>query len=408
MILPGSTHDPQFRDSGVTANIVVYRYTNRQWGIRLANTARVLAFRRESAKVIQRNTSEGLTLVQRPKLETVAREAGVSTATASQVMRGAGRISDATRERVLAAAKRLHYVRDGRAASMRSGDNREIGFVIHQIANPFNAEVISGASDLLESEGYLLSVLDSRDNVKKQRENLEAFIRSSRGGLLWVPAEETDDATYDLLSAHGLPTVTFLRRFGRGRFDHVGIENREAVRSATRHLADLGHRSIAYLGGTAQFGVRTERISGYLSIMKDLNFADPIIWDSPDDKLSGLEAMTNLQSRHPEVTAVVCNGDMVAIGACAAINRLGKVPGRDISVIGFDGIQDAAIAEPPLTTMAVSPYALGRKLATVALDRLRDPEMPTTTVLVPAKLVLRGTTAQPPASSAARRAVNDR
>lgn len=328
----------------------------------------------------------------KPKLENVAKAAGVSTATASQVMRGAGRISEATRKRVLAAAKELHYVRDNRAASMRSGENKEIGFAIHQIANPFNAEVISGASDLLESQGYLLSVLDSRDDLSRQRRNLEAFIESSRGGLLWVPAEDTDDDTYDLLARHGLPTVTFLRRSGKGRFDHVGIENREATRTATLHLADLGHRHIAYLGGTAQFGVRIERISGYVSALQERGLSDPIVWSSTDDKLSGLNAMNDLLEKHPEVSAIVCNGDMVAIGACAAIARKGWVPGKDVSVVGFDDVSDASIAEPPLTTLAVSPYELGRKLAKVVLDRVKDPSQSTSVTLVPAELVIRGTT----------------
>lgn len=331
-------------------------------------------------------------MTKKPKLETVAKKAGVSTATASQVMRGTGRISENTRKKVLAAAKALHYVRDGRAASMRSGDNREIGFAIHQIANPFNAEVISGVSDLLESEGYLVSVLDSRDDVDRQRRNLEAFIQSSRGGLLWVPAEDTDDATYDLLATHSIPTVTFLRRSGQGRFDHVGIENAEATALATQHLADLGHRHIAYFGGIAQFGVRTERIAGYESVLKDKRLGEPIIWECSDDKVSGLNALLDLHEKHPEVTALVCNGDMVAIGACAGMKRLGMTPGKEMSVMGFDDIQDAAIATPPLTTMAVSPYNLGRKLARVVLDRINDQDMPKSVSLVPAELVHRETT----------------
>jgi DNA-binding LacI/PurR family transcriptional regulator len=334
---------------------------------------------------------------EKPKLETVAKAAGVSMATASQVMRGAGRISEATRERVQAAAKELNYVRDGRAAAMRSGENREIGFAIHQIANPFNAEVISGVSDHLDEEGYLLSILDSRDDLARQRKNLEAFIQSARGGLLWVPAQGTDEATYELLATHALPTVTFLRRSGRGQFDHVGIENAKATETATRYLAGHGHKRIAYLGGTANFGVRTERIAGYKAAVDALHLGPPIVWDTPDDKLSGLRAMTQLHTEHPEVTGLVCNGDMVAIGACSAIAALGKTPGREISVIGFDDIQDAAIAVPPLTTMAVSPYDLGTRLARVALDRLKDPMAATTTTLVPAQLVERKTTgaAQP-------------
>ena len=328
----------------------------------------------------------------KPKLADVASLAEVSTATASQVLRGTGRISESTRKKVFAASKKLNYVRDARAASMRSGENREIGFAVHQIANPFNAEVISGVSDLLETEGYLVSVLDSRDDAVRQRRNLEAFIQSLRGGLLWVPAENTDDATYELLMAHGIPTVSFLRRFGKGRFDHVGIENADAIASAARHLVDLGHRRFAYLGGTARFGVRVERIEGLRKALEDFKLPPPVIWDCSDDKVAGLNEISKLRIAHPEVTGIICNGDMVAIGACSGLIRMGMTPGKELSIIGFDDVQDAAIATPPLTTLAVSPYQLGRKLARVALDRINDPAMPTAVSLVPAELTVRATT----------------
>lgn len=327
----------------------------------------------------------------KPTLDTVAKAAGVSKATASQVMRGTGRISEKTRKKVMQAASALHYLPDGRAASMRSGENREIGFVIHQIANPFNAEVISGVSDLLEAEGYLVSVLDSRDDTERQRRNIEAFIRSSRGGLLWVPAQDTPKAVCDLLAAHKIPTVTFLRDVQFAQFDHVGIQNSEATARATEHLADLGHSNIAFFGGTADAGVRSERIAGYKKVLAERNLCDPIVWESPDDKMSGLQAMMALREENPEVTAIVSNGDMVALGASFALQKIGLQPGRDFSIVGFDDIQDAAVATPPLTTMAVSPYQLGRKLARVMLDRIREPEMPVSVSLVPAQLVIRET-----------------
>lgn len=331
-------------------------------------------------------------MTARPKLETVAKEAGVSVATASQVMRGTGRISDKTREKVLAAARKLHYVTDGRAASMRSGESKEIGFTIHQIANPFNAEVISGVSDFLETEGYLVSVLDSQDDPERQRRQLEAFIRSSRGGLLWVPANETPKATYELLRTHRTPTVTFLRRDQALEFDHVGIRNHEATKIATEHLIDLGHERIAFLGGLADVEVRNERIAGYQDAIDDAGITNSVIWESEDDKLSGMEAMFALRKAHPEITGIVCNGDMVALGACLALSRLGLKPGKDISVVGFDDIQDAAVGTPPLTTMAVSPYQLGRRLARVLLDRIREPDAPATSYEVSARLVVRHTT----------------
>ncbi|KMW56825.1 Transcriptional regulator, LacI family [Candidatus Rhodobacter oscarellae] len=332
---------------------------------------------------------------KKPKLETVAKEAGVSVATASQVMRGAGRISELTRKKVRLAAKKLNYVPDGRAAAMRSGENREIGLSIHKIANPFNAEIISGASDLFESEGYLLSVLDARDDAERQRNQLEAFIRSTRGGVLWVPAEDTPKSTFELLTTHQLPSVTFLRRSEFADLDHIGIENAKATAEATHHLAELGHRRIAFLGGTARVAVRSERIEGYTSALAQLGLGAPIVWDCEDGRVAGMQAMDEIRRQHPDVTALVCNGDMVAIGACLALQRRGEMPGREVSVVGFDDIQDAELAVPPLTTMAVSPYMLGRKLARVMLERIREPDMPITVSHVPARMVLRETTKPP-------------
>lgn len=331
-------------------------------------------------------------MAKRPNLKSVANEAGVSVATASQVLRGAGRISEKTRKKVLDAAKKLHYVPDARAASMRSGENREIGFTIHSIANPFNAEVISGVSDLLETEGYLVSILDSQDDPERQRRQLEAFIRGSRGGLLWVPAKNTPRSTFDLLRSHRIPTVTFLRQGGASDFDHVGILNAQATKQATLHLAGLGHKNIAFLGGQADVEVRNQRIAGYLSALSDCGLGPEVIWDSADDKRAGLEAMTALYEAHPEVTGIVCNGDMVALGACLAMDRLGLSPGKDISIVGFDDIQDAAVAMPPLTTMAASPYRLGRRLARVLLDRINEPEASIAKSEITAELVVRQTT----------------
>jgi LacI family transcriptional regulator len=299
-----------------------------------------------------------------------------------------------TREKVLQAAKRLHYVPDSRAVSMRSGENREIGFIINQLTNPFNAEVVSGAVDLLDAKGYLVSVVDTRDDATRQSRQLEVFIRHGRGGMLWVPAPGTPDETFDLISNQGIPTVTFLRNVRRD-LDHVGIRNAEATSAATQYLAGLGHRHIAYLGGHDRSMVRKQRVAGYQQALIAQGLGPGITRDSEDNKRAGLDGMMALRRDHPEVTAVVCNGDMVALGACLALARSGLQPGKDVSVIGFDDIQDAAVATPPLTTMAVCPQKLGRKLAQVLLDRIHDPDMPPTVVEVSAELVERETTGAP-------------
>lgn len=331
-------------------------------------------------------------MASKPKLEHVAKVAGVSTATASQVMRGTGRISAKTRKKVQEAARDMHYVPDVRAASMRSGQNREIGFVINQLSNPFNAEVISGVSDLMEKEGFLVSVLDARDDTERQGRHVDAFIRNGRGGLIWVPAADTPASTVELLKRHAIPTVTFLRRTDPAVFDHVGIRNTQATREATRYLVELGHQRIAFFGGTDMTIVRKERIAGYLDVLKEYGLDHSLVWNSEENKMAALNAMLALCDKHPETTALVCHGDVVALGACLAMNRLGLTPGRDLSIVGFDNIPDAAVSTPPLTTMAVSPYQLGRRLARVLLDRLREPALPVTVTEISAELIVRETT----------------
>jgi DNA-binding LacI/PurR family transcriptional regulator len=334
-------------------------------------------------------------MTKKPNLKTLAHAAGVSVPTASQVMRGTGRISDETRKKVLKAAEHLHYVPDGRAASMRSGEKREIGMLIHRIANPFNAEVISGVSDHLEGHGYLVSILDSRDDVHHQKKNLEAFIRSSRGGLIWVPAHETPKTTIDMLRTHSIPTVTFLRESKFAQFDHVGLKNTEASYNATQHLIRLGHQKIVFFGGEPHSDVRQERIKGFKLALSENNLDQCIIWDAPDDKLSGVYELDRLLEQYPDTTALICNGDMVALGACFALQKTGKAPGRDLSIIGFDDIQDAALATPALSTISTRPYELGALLAKTILDRINDPSQPVKTSQIETQLILRDTTAAP-------------
>ena len=330
----------------------------------------------------------------KPTLSTVARAAGVSIPTVSQVMRGTGRISAETRERVMSAANKLHYVPDSRAAAMRSGENREIGFVINQLGNPFNAEVISGVVDQLEVDGYLVSIVDTRDDPERQNRQIKSFIRHGRGGLLWVPALDTEEEVFDMLAAHRIPVVTFLRNV-RPDLDHVGIRNAEATATATRHLIELGHQNIAYLGGTDDTLVRKERISGYQNVMADHGLSHGVVWKCEDNKLAGMEAMNALLAAHPDVSAVVCNGDMVALGASLGLVNAGLRPGLDVSVFGFDGIQDAAVSSPGLTTMAVSPRKLGQTLAQTLLERIKNPNGTPIVSEISAEPIFRETTGAP-------------
>ena len=331
-------------------------------------------------------------LTGRTTLKTLAKASGVSVATASQVIRGVGRISEHTRKRVLSTAEKMNYIPDGRAISMRSGERPEIGMIIQELANPFNAEVVSGVSDCLERHGYFVSVLDSRNDIERQKRNIKAFIRSARGGLIWVPAHNTPSKTIDLLRNHSIPTITFLRQIKGADFDHIGIKNTEGTEMATEYLIKLGHTKIAYFGGNLNSDVRKDRAEGYELSLKKHGLDWKVIWTSEDTKQSGVERLHDLISEHPDVTALVCNGDMVALGACLALQSKNLQPGKDISVIGFDNVMDAKLVTPSLTTMEVKPYNLGLILAETILRRINEKDHPQITYFNNPELIVRNST----------------
>lgn len=326
----------------------------------------------------------------RPTITTVSQKAGVSVSTVSQVLRGSGRISQQTRDKVLQAARAVNYIRDSRAAAMRSGQNKEVGLLVQHIDNPFNAEVLAGVTRTLEQHDYLVFVLDAQDDAQRQQRYLEMLAGHAKGGFIWVPTQHTPTESSDLLRQQHIPTVTFLRSMPGQYFDHVSVENTQATRDATRYLIEQGHRHIAFFGGQYEIESRMQRISGYLTGMHEATLPT-IVWPTEDSKRGGAEGLPALLAEHPEVTALICVADTVALGACLGLSRLGKETGNDVAVIGFDNIEEAALWTPALTTLAINPYQLGEQLAQTLLDRIDKPDAPVRHIHLPAQLILRET-----------------
>ncbi|MEL6127043.1 MAG: LacI family DNA-binding transcriptional regulator [Pseudomonadota bacterium] len=331
----------------------------------------------------------------RPTIRTVAEQAGVSVSTVSQVMRGHGRISKETRRKVLRVAEQLNYVRDRRAVAMRSGESSDIGFLINNIANPFNAEVVAGVNACLADAGFLVHVLDGQDDPVLQERYLRTMIGGGVGGLLWVPANGTMPETVDWVKRASPATLTLLRSLPDLPFDHVGVDNSEGIARATQHLLDLGHRRIAFLGGDRDTPTLRQRIGGYLGTMMAGNGHPPIVRRCEETKTAAKDAAIALCQEHPDVSALVCNCDVVALGSSLGVAELGHGVGRDISITGFDGIEDARLWVPPLTTVEVDPKGLGQQLADAFLARRANAEAPLRSVTLPVRLAVRASSGPP-------------
>lgn len=331
----------------------------------------------------------------RPTLKTVAEAAGVSLPTVSQVMRGVGRISKNTREQVHLAAVEVGYVQDHRAASVRTGRSNEIAIIVHDIANSFNAELIYGVSKRVEDKGYFLSIMDAHGDAQRLEQLVRFALAKSCAGLLWVPSEKVDPSLIDLIQKQKMANVTFLRGISGTNAPSLRIANARATAKATRYLMELGHRHIIFAGGVGDNQTRRQRLSGYQDAMEAAGHISPQIFDYDDTKHGGFDFATNILLNHPDITAVVCNGDEFAIGLCLGLKKMGKQPGVDISVIGFDDIDEAELITPALTTLSISPVCFGKKLAEMLLREMDGVCALQPAELIEAELIIRETTQSP-------------
>jgi LacI family transcriptional regulator len=337
--------------------------------------------------------------MNRPKvnINDVADAAGVSRATVSQVLRETGRISAETRLHVLGVMQKLGYVYNRAAANLRAGSSRTIGIAITDLKNPFFAEFTSGATNVLEAAGYLSLLVDIHDDRARQQRFVTMLSENMVAGALLVPATGTKPRDVAAWLPGLPPTVALLRRSAVGALDFVGVDNRTGMAEATGHLLGLGHRAIGYVGGLAGSQSRADRRLGWRDALEEAGIAAPETWEEPCEATfaAGSAAIARLLLRVPELTAVVCHQDVVAYGVSIGLRTLGLMPGRDLSVMGFDDLESARDWDPPLSTMSVTPAALGAEAARQLLQRIADPSASLRTTILRPRVIARASTAPP-------------
>ena len=336
----------------------------------------------------------------RLNINDVAIAAGVSRATVSQVLRGTGRISDDTRGRVDAVMKRMGYVYNRAAASLRAGQSTTIAIGVTGLGNPFFAELASRAAEALEQAGYVAAIVDTRDEPASQASFLRMLRETMMRGAIIAPVSTTTAAMAQEWQAGAPPIVGLLRRSISLAFDFVGVENAAGMAEATGHLAALGHRRIGFVGGRPGSQSRDERLAGWRDALAGVGLQAPDEWIEPcaASIAAGSLAVTLLMRRCPDLTAVVCHQDIVAFGVTIGLRKLGLEPGQAVSVVGFDDISAARDWDPPLTTMAVTPGTLGAEAARMLLRRIAEPDAPLQSMVLRPKLVQRRSTGVQPAA----------
>ena len=330
-------------------------------------------------------------------MKEIAREAGVSQPAVSLVLNGRGqssRISESTRERVLAAAGRLGYHRNELARAMKTGKTSIIG-IVGALGSGYSLEIVKGVSEAAAAAGYTIKLLPAHDAATMTAVCRQCLEQRLAGIIVRSVTEEEMGVLLRELSPYSMPMAFVGNIATPDEHPHVSTDDRHGMTAAVRHLVELGHRRIAFLdSGSSLITIRSRR-DGFFAAMRE-HVADEsplykeIIRD--DAELQRQEIAGFL--KETGATAVIGVSDFMAMRVLQAASTIGLRVPEDLAVVGFGDLDFSGYANPPLTTIRQPFAAMGRIAAEQLIARISGRNIERKTVL-PVELIVRRSTAAP-------------
>ena len=332
--------------------------------------------------------------MQKIKLSTIAEALDVSTATVSLALRDSPLVAGDTRDKIKDYARQIGYIYNRRAASLRTSRSGIVGVVVHDIMNPFFAEILRSIETELDRSRQTFILSNHYDQLDKQRNFLETLLQLGADGVIMSPAIGTPAKDIEMAQSNGLPVVFVARHVDGVDAPVFRGDDTYGISLATNHLISLGHKCIAMVGGTDFTSTGRDRYEGYRHAMKLAGLEAKPEWrlEGPRTKQAGFEIAPQFLALKDKPTAAVCFNDLSAIGLMNGIARAGLVAGQDISVTGYDDLEEAAIATPALTTVWNGQREVGRRAARALLDLLNGIEVKNGHDLIKPELRIRQST----------------
>lgn len=311
------------------------------------------------------------------RLIDVAERAGVSLATASRSLAGRDGVSEPVAERVREVARELGYVANLHARTLAGGSTSVVGLIVHQIEDPYFAEIASGVIRVANERGMMVQICHSARDPENELRQIRTLIANRVRAIIVAGSGYIDSAVHaevaDELAAFqasGGRVAVIGRHLMRA--DAVLPDNEEAGAAIAEHILSLGHRRIALASGPRNLTTITDRLDGINRALRAAKLPAskiPVVYaDFTRD--GGREAAEKIMADHPDTTAIIALNDAMAIGVLAALRARGiDVPG-EVSVAGFDDVTVAADLAPSLTTVRLPMTAMGESALEMAL---KDP-----------------------------------
>jgi LacI family transcriptional regulator len=324
----------------------------------------------------------------RPTIKDVAARAGVSIATVSRALNDRGDVSTETRDRVRMIAREVGYSADPAARSLVTQKTRLVAVVVGDNAGHRDLSLVFFGKVLAAISGRLAR--SSYDPVLLPRGDIDTDHRFDAAVLIGV---DDDDPLISDLASQRVPLVGVDVRCGGA---YVGSDHADGVRLALGHLHALGHRRIAHIAGALNTMAGKQRVEAFRREAKTLGLdeSDELVRQGDFSSASGYRETCALLALRERPTAIVAASDLMALASLQAIRDAGLEPGRDVAVVGFDDLEAAALAHPPLTTVRQDRRELGTLAATRALELIEQPDITLRDTVLPVELVVRGSSAR--------------
>lgn len=325
----------------------------------------------------------------RPSIRDVAEGAGVSTALASFALNDRDGVAADTKARILAVAAELGYRPDPAARALRTGLTGSFGLMVRNMQNPYFLEVLRGAQDAASEHGGTVFAVDSAYSIEREREHVHHLAEQRVDGLAIAPVGTGEAVDLWQERCPGRPTVVVNAVAHQEGVTRVGPDNAAAVDLAVEHLHDLGHRRITFYSAPSGVMADHDRLERFLRRCSELGVtAHPV--ETALNLDEAYRVTCSLLDGPEPPTAIVTNSDFTAHAIYRAARDRGVQVGVDLSVVGHDDLATSQLLDPPLTTLRLDRFELGRAI----VARLR-PDSGLGDHVQPVELVVRASTALP-------------